>query len=98
MFPPPVRRPRGLSAECCSRPRHCEKKINCQPHYTYTKTNGEKASALVDIGARITDVSNKWVMERVTGGSVRTILEASGMPTLPSLIFSYNMIAKRSRA
>ena len=70
-----------------------EKRINCQPHYAYTKTNGEKDTALVDMGLRASDVSKKWIMERITG-SVKTILEASGMPGVPAMIFSYNMIMR----
>jgi DNA polymerase elongation subunit (family B) len=73
-----------------------EKRINCQPHYAYTKTNGEKDTALVDMGLRASDVSKKWIMERITG-SIKTILEASGMPGVPALIFSYNMIMRTRR-
>lgn len=74
-----------------------EKKVNCQPHYAYTKTSGEKTTVLVDMGAKITDVSKKWVMERVSG-SIKTILEAADMPSVQSLIFAYNMIARQKRS
>ena len=70
-----------------------EKRINCQPHYVYTKTNGQKASILVDIGVKVEDVSKKWIMERIAG-SIKTVLQAAGMPGVPALIFSYNMVMK----
>ena len=48
------------------------------------------------MGLRASDVSKKWIMERITG-SIKTILKASGMPSIPALIFSYNMIMRTRR-
>jgi DNA polymerase elongation subunit (family B) len=73
-----------------------ETKINCQPHYKYKATNGERVSVLVDTGLDAVDVHKGWVLERITG-AVKTILEAADMGTVRGLIFSYNMIMKQKR-
>ncbi|KAK5162688.1 uncharacterized protein LTR77_011241 [Saxophila tyrrhenica] len=71
-----------------------ETKINCQPHYKYRATNGERVSVLVDTGLNSVEVHKGWVMERITG-AVKTILEAADMGTVRGLMFSYNAIVKQ---
>jgi len=71
-----------------------ETKINCQPHYKYKATNGERVSVLVDTGLDSVDVHKGWVVERITG-AVKTILEAADMGTVRGLVFSYNAIMKQ---
>lgn len=73
-----------------------ETKINCQPHYKYKNMKGNFVSVLVDSGAKVTNVNKKWVLERVTG-SIATILEAANLGTVPSLLFSYNMMVRQKR-
>ncbi|EMC97270.1 hypothetical protein BAUCODRAFT_147393 [Baudoinia panamericana UAMH 10762] len=73
-----------------------ETKINCQPHYKYKVTNGERVSVLVDTGLNSVDVDKGWVVKRIAG-AVKTILEAVEMGSVRSLIFSYNMATKMKR-
>ncbi|KAF4460195.1 DNA polymerase (pol2) [Fusarium albosuccineum] len=73
-----------------------ETKINCQPHYKYKKSDGGFVSVLVDSGSEVTDVSRRWVVERITG-SISNILDAAGLGTVSSLLFSYKMMEKRKK-
>ncbi|KAK2591532.1 hypothetical protein QQS21_010782 [Conoideocrella luteorostrata] len=74
-----------------------ETKINCQPHYKYKSAEGGYVSVLADSGAKVTNVNKKWVLERVEGATIATILEAADLGTVNSLMFSYRMIVKQTR-
>ena len=40
--------------------RVAEKRVNCQPHYVCTRTDGLRDSVLVDIGVRVSDSICPW--------------------------------------